>query len=237
MLFQTRLFPHRLFAGLINTMQFPWRVNIVMVCIGCLLSAKIWQTTEDPKLIRSLVFLTVFFTLINVMSIYGTETGMNAERRTRSANAYTSASVGSGEYLPEELLEGGSDVFIWKTRLQDRGTSVLCDDERAEFAFVKDFDTVTVSYSQSGGRAAFELPLLYYKGYSAVDGDSGEEITVEKSENGLVRVLTAKGAGSFRVFYGGTALQRISEWCSIATVLTLFVCVCIKKKSHRRVIP
>lgn len=237
MLFQTRLFPHGLFAWLLNTMQFPWRVNIVMACIGCLLAAKIWETTEDPALIRSLVSLTVVVMLINVMSIYGTEIGADAERRTLYANSYTSASVGYGEYLPEELLEGGSDVYIWKKRLQDRGTSVLCDDGQAEYELIKDFDAVTVSYSRSGGTAGFELPLLYYKGYSAVDCDSGEAITVEKSENGLVRVLTAKGAGSFRVFYGGTALQRISEWCSIVTALILFVCVCIKKKSHRRVIP
>ncbi len=237
MLFQTKLFPHRLFSNLIGVMQFPWRVEIVMISSAGLLTARLLQTTHSSRSVGALVLLSICMVLAYGLSTYGIS-AINVFRNDSPYAVYTysSDSLGNGEYLPLEFLEG-DDRQIWKKRLQSRGSVVLCDDESVPYSYENGFDSVSISYSSNTGATTFELPRIYYKGYTAEDPGSGKRYAVHKNAAGLVCVTTAEEAGTIIVSYTGTDIQRISERISLSVSILLFGTLGIISLKRRKVSP
>lgn len=63
-----------------------------------------------------------------------------------------------------------------------------------------------------------ELPLVYYKGYTATLDK--EPIEVDQSENGLIQIPVDKN-GKLEVWFGGTFIQKYSIYISIISILVM----------------
>ena len=66
---------------------------------------------------------------------------------------------------------------------------------------------------------SFELPLYYYKGYAAVDKNTGISLDVHPGENKLVEVSLNNGMreADLEIWYKGTKIQALGNWISILT--------------------
>lgn len=73
-----------------------------------------------------------------------------------------------------------------------------------------------------------ELPLIYYKGYRAVD-EQLKELLIQESDYGLVEVSVDKPA-EVKVYYEGTIIQKISWYISLLSVLGLCVYIIYSKR-------
>ena len=86
----------------------------------------------------------------------------------------------------------------------------------------------------SKSNVEYEVPLIYYKGYRAILTDNTgatQELDVRESAHGLVEVLDEKGLdGNVNVCYQETAIQKISKWISILTVLGVSIVQVAKRK-------
>lgn len=81
----------------------------------------------------------------------------------------------------------------------------------------------------------YDVPLVWYRGYAAVDESGSPLKTGKNPENGLVRVYTAdrKSASSVTVWYQGTWLQTVSYLISLLSFL-LLLCGAIYRYHHRK---
>lgn len=69
-----------------------------------------------------------------------------------------------------------------------------------------------------------DLPLLLYKGYQAVDVDTGREMQVCAGENNVVRVVIPAGyEGNLKVSFESPIYWRISELISAAAIAIMLV--------------
>ncbi|MCM1188916.1 MAG: hypothetical protein NC541_06430 [bacterium] len=78
--------------------------------------------------------------------------------------------------------------------------------------------------NQGDGESFVEVPLLLYKGYRALDTDTGEKLKVTAGNNNVVRVLLPPGyAGEADIRFVSPFYWRIGEWISVFTLLFLAV--------------
>ena len=81
------------------------------------------------------------------------------------------------------------------------------------------------------GDSYVDLPLLLYKGYRAVCGDTGQALQVCTGENNLVRVLLPAGfEGNVEVGFSSPLYWRISELLTALTVLGLLLMWCVVRR-------
>ena len=75
--------------------------------------------------------------------------------------------------------------------------------------------------------------MLYYKGYRALDMDTGDELQIVPGTNGHVRVLLEAGyAGTVHAWYAGMWYWRVFEGISLLTVIAL--CAAAYGNSRRK---
>ena len=72
-----------------------------------------------------------------------------------------------------------------------------------------------------------ELPLIYYKGYTATLND--KEVPVKESENGLVQ-LPVEQSGHIQVYYGGTVIQKISYFITLAGIFATCIYIFLQRR-------
>lgn len=124
---------------------------------------------------------------------------------------------GDALYLPK----GVSDCLY-----EERGERVDCNhgDVKYEFARQDNKCELTVS-NNSYNDTTFELPLYYYKGYAAVDRNTGNYLTVLPSENKLVMVTlnVSMHETDLEIWYQGTFVQMLGNWISGLMFLALFL--------------
>ena len=121
--------------------------------------------------------------------------------------------VGNGEYLPyrteiwqfmPNTIKSGEDVSVGKFEKEMDGLQL-------------EFDVIN-----RGEDSYVEVPLLYYKGYHAVDADTKEGLRTVAGDNNLVRVMLPEGYnGKIHVFFKGFWYWRVAELISVVTMLSV----------------
>lgn len=133
-------------------------------------------------------------------------------------------------YLPE-----GVNGYLY----EERGERVDCNHGDVKYEFVRqDNKCKLIVSNNSYDDTTFELPLYYYKGYAAVDRNTGNYLTVSPSENKLttVSLTDSMREADLEIWYQGTFVQMLGNWVSGIMLLTLFLYgvfyVCVKKGRH-----
>jgi hypothetical protein len=210
-LFATDIFPWVAFEQLLNPIQLPWRILIFstfFLSLGIAGTCSQFFHTRASKTIL-LLFLCVFcsFFCINMINVR-----WDVYHTDRTVNIYQEAgATGFGkEWLP---LSVDPDLL-------NHSESVLTD--RESVIGIKRLGT-RISFPAEYKASSYDVPLIYYKGYSAslekADG-SKMALLVEESDSGTVRVLTQNNAnGVITVSYSGTTLQKLSYVLNAVAIL------------------
>lgn len=129
--------------------------------------------------------------------------------------------LNGAEYVPDKVPSG---YYI-----QSRGDSIVCANMNAEIVgYERDMNILSVDIV-TPFPDVLELPLFYYKGYRAELNDV--EIEVSESENGLVQIPVDK-SGNVKVYYNGTATQKISWYISIIGIFVLCIYIFVNRKQE-----
>jgi hypothetical protein len=130
---------------------------------------------------------------------------------------------------------------LWDDFIAERGDVVICLDKDVSLNSEKTFDKVIVTFTNNNNNSTFELPYFYYKGYAAINRETGEEYEVKKSKNGLVEITGLPESGTVEVYYKGTTIQTVSEIVSGVGIVAIigsviFVVIKNKKKKNQNMI-
>lgn len=211
---------HSVFAALVSSLQFPYRflgwgtVCLVFVFGYCLNYLK--KVHKNGYLI----LLAVAFIGILTSDMYLLDY-MNASQST--VKIYNEEDMGVGyisgaEYIPEGTVE--EDITF---REPEIGEGVQMTDYRKEYL------RINLECNNQGKHDSFiDVPLLYYKGYRAVETESGKKLEICAGENNTVRVLIpASFDGTLEIRFVPPVYWRISEVISAVVCMGAIV-VCGK---------
>ena len=199
----------------VGFIQFPWR-NLVLytVFLSLCAAAVLTRLREhgEEKLYRTGTLSGIFGAAVVIAGL----AMLWVHNGTFSFEQMGTNTIGLGEYLP---AAAGSYDYSLK-----RGEEVICSDDGVTFEFRRRDGYSELVYSDAEDEVTFEVPVYMYLGYDVVDEETGISYTPVTSENGLVE-FTVAGAtlGTVKIYYKGTALQKISLWISFVTVAALAI--------------
>lgn len=207
-------------------MQFGWRLYTFSTFIFSIYLAYILSYFFKAKL-KSLTFILVALLSIYTIGpryayqIYLNIQGMdyiesvNPEFYEHYDMSY-SPNDGDNMYLPE-----GVNWYLF----QDRGDACISNNADVELSFarINNHCEITVK-NNSYTDTTVELPLYFYKGYTAYDISTGKTFEISKSENGLVQLeIYDANDLTIDVFYKGTFIQSFSDLLSIISLIGFIV--------------
>lgn len=141
---------------------------------------------------------------------------------------YNEESMGFGYISGAEYLIEGTEIDQLTFAAPDAGEGVEIYD------YDKNYLHVEMGCANSKDAESFvDLPLLLYKGYQAVDVDTGQGLAICAGENNVVRVRIPAGfEGGIEVSFVSPVYWRGSEMISLLTVLGLIM---LRVERRRRV--
>ncbi len=211
LIFSTNLFPWNLFQKALSPIQFPWRfyfISVLLLSIG----SGIMLSKKNINIEKKAKFLFIVF-LIPVLTI-GTLNFF--EKNIKEVGEYE---ISFGEYMP---LNANKDYIL------ERG-DIITSKYPLEHTFTRNGLKLEIEYHNNTNNNSLELPLLYYKGYKALNNEK-EELNVHQTDNGLVGVDVDTSDGIIYVSYGGTKIQKLSKIISIMTMIIFAIYLYLKKR-------
>lgn len=209
-----------LIGKLVVSLQFPYRFLALSCLTSSILSGVIliyFRENSDKEVYRgwTALFFTaaLFFCAYQVNHLLISQGFARVYNREGMGTTY----ISNAEYLPYL-----ADVNSMLCNLYVPGEAVTVE------AYEKGKDTLRtkVTVSNAGDDSYVELPILYYRGYTARNETDGERLQVTAGTNSVVRVLLPGGyQGSFRVFFQSPWYWRVAECISILTAAGIFVVV------------
>lgn len=203
-----------LIAWITGSIQFPWRFLNIASVAGAFLSAfLIYELRRHAK--REFLYGAILS--VGLLSLISADYFLqdyekHSEDRYITSDEVESWAIEVAEYLPA----GTDDTTFEKDALQQEGELEISAYERGE-------GTVALTCENTAESETYvDVPILYYKGYTARDTETKEKLTVIPADNKRVRVILPAGyEGSFRVKFESPWYWRVSEVISLAAVVAL----------------
>lgn len=228
----TNLFPWEIIVGIIpiiKHIQFPFRLFMLGGFAFSIII--IFSLPSEFLNSRKILLLLLGILMLSPNLIVGENLLSKNESIDKSMLKYIDNTwcVGFGEYIPAKVN------IPYKDTLKNRGSNTLVIKDinnniiSSYKAGIKKFNAYTINTKNIPDKAyKIELPLLYYKGYSAKINDKYTK--VYQSDDGLVELkLANKQNGNFdiQVIYSGTHIQKLSRVISV-----FFICLILFRQLH-----
>lgn len=221
------LFPWSVFPfNKLSLIQMPWRLyefsSFFFAIAGGYYLSRILKSNRRFLIVGIMVCISILFVMINDAKMYhDVRSTVGIEKEKNVSNNYHLIGL---EYLPEKVP---SVEYI-----ASRGNVVKIGEAIVDiYGLTKYGDELNFNVSIEKPEI-LELPFIYYKGYKATL--NGNALTVCESKNGLVEVLAEK-SGHIEVHYGGTAVQKISWFISLFSILGLCIYLLIFRNKYKKV--
>jgi len=209
------LFPWSVFPfNKLSFIQMPWRLyefsSFFFAIAGGYYLSRILKSNRRFFVAGAMICISILMVMINDAKMYHdvrSTVGIVKEKMT--ANNYHLIGI---EYLPEKIP---SVEYI-----AQRGDSIKTNQGKiADITdYIRDNGVLHFNIQTDNKPEILELPFIFYKGYKATS--DGDELTVNESRNGLVEI-TVKRSGHVNVHYAGTAIQKVSWFISLFSILGL----------------
>ncbi len=197
-------------ASLVSSIQFPYRFLVWgTACLVLVFGYCLWYFEERDRRWYGGLLLAAFLG-VTTSSLYLLD---YVDYEEGYFELYNEEGMGFGYISGAEYLIEGTDMsrLTFSAAVPGEGVE-LRDYEKGSLgaAFVCENRTETESY--------VDVPLLLYKGYRAVDADTGQCLAVTASDNQTVRVvLPANYEGRVQVRFVSPFYWRVSELLALAT--------------------
>lgn len=209
----TRYSPWKIMPYSLFMIQFGWRL-VTLVILGFSLMAPL----SLKKSSRQLKILCLIGIIIpGVLSIHF------ASDNTFKELDYSYGVGWQNEYMPVNLIDH-------KEYYDSRSHNVINIDTKEEVS-VKEGDYPKISFSIKDN-GVYELPRIFYYGYSLVD-ESKEKITLKESDNGFLEANLK--TGDYTLEFKGSLIYRVCSLISLGTLISIIIYLIIRKiKSYRK---
>lgn len=210
-------FLHRITATLVSSLQFPERL-LMIAGIGAVLVAGVLAVAAFRQAHKGwkIGFCGVMAGLTVLTSLLMLDDYVH---NASFVKIYNAEGMGSGYIAGQEYLPYGTDAsqLLWRLPIAS-GNVVMESCEQGPL-------TMEVSCRNPGGEeGSLNLPLLYYKGYRAIDRNTGERLTVYAGENNTVHVKVPAGyEGKIYTTFVSPWYWRLAEAVSLASGVGLAV--------------
>jgi hypothetical protein len=218
----------------ISFMQFEWRLLTFCTFGFSVYAAYLLELSDNIRLKKAYIILAVLIGLYSIGSRYAYQAyldyrGMdyikeiNDEYYENYVIEYN-PNDGDNMYLPQGVLLSFYD---------DRGEVVKCNHEDVKYDFHREDAKIIINVTYNPyDDTTLELPLYYYKGYTAVGND---EYSVKSSDDKLVEIEIKEKIDQSRdevieVWYEGTFIQRVSNCISVISIMMIFVYIIFDRK-------
>ena len=218
----SKLFPWKLFDGILGGIQFPWRLNfIITILLSIVVTFEIRILAKNK--IETVKILVVF--LAFVVLLYNNLRFMKF-------------------YDGRELLDySNRGVFEWYpvvTEIEDFEDRNIYDNSQNVVAYERTEHTTDLNFDADGNDDYYIVPIVCYKGYEATLVDENgktSNLVIKRCDNGMIKIFTNKQKGKVYLHYAGTTIQNVTFWISFMGTLVLIVggatyAIVKKKREH-----
>lgn len=212
----TKLFPWKYFS-LLNVIQFPFRFNMIaMLCFSVVGGASFCSLINENNKKEIILLFTIFYLAYSGFQLDNCEldfTGWNG-----NYNVLTSTfdrQVGSAEYLPD-------GTYIYDLDLYNT------NDKENKIKYTQVGNTIQFEYNDTKNPLSINIPLVYYKGYTAyIEDENGNKTDLEVEKNITNAHVLVKNNeilnGKITVEYKLTKIQKISYLISIISIIAFSI--------------
>lgn len=215
----TRLMPWKYLPNFLLMIQFPWRLEVVVVASFSFLAAFAISKISSKKIFVFIASLLIIPGILFSLELNGRKNFTNL--RDDEISEY---GMGwSQEYLPVRLHDQ-KDLFLYNESAIHLSSLDATVENEKNIIPDYDFDLITNS------SVTVELPRIYYLGYTV--SLDGEEVPYQESENGLIE-FELSHSGHVKVRYTGTLSYRILNDIRMIFILSclIYACLWIYKKN------
>lgn len=215
------IFPWNIFPfNKLSFMQFPWRLY-EFSSLFLAISGSIYLSYSSKKQGIIIISIAVLVVIIMKNDSYSYKYGPQSKPYRNIALSEPFFYLGNYDYFPKKA---DKNIFL-EREITPKYKKV--ENNITDFKKEKGITTFGLKLLQ---KDTLELPLLYYKGYSAYLND--KEIEVSQSENGLVEIPVNE-SGHIKVYYAGTTIQKVSFWVTILSIITLCIYIYVYNRKRK----
>lgn len=214
---------------LIASLQFPYRFLSIACLTASVLAGELLLYLKERERLFSykqaallLLGIALFFNTYQIDNILNTRGFARVYNKQSMGTIY----VSNGEYLPYQ-----ANIALMQPDRIITGEGVTVE------GYEKEFDTLHTDLwvSNEGADSYVELPILYYRGYTAQDSVTGEYLEVEAGDNSAVRLLLPAGyEGEVHVQFTEPGYWRLTEIISLVTALGCLGYAWVNRKKKRK---
>ena len=214
----TSIFPWYPLDPYLNIIQFPSRFFLFITlfaafCLGIWSNAYLSRISAKAQWLLLISAAVVCCFQFSITTYKGLKIAQNEKRIITD----TSASI----FWDENYLNGNNNRQLWEERESYIDTARGVNGQ-LETSLTRDYYHRYITYSGNEVDNALEIAAVYYRGYKAIDLETGQSLPVSPSANGWLQVdIGTRESGKIDVFYAGTAIQHISVYISGISILAL----------------